>query len=183
MDWNTPQGILRRGMNVERDGYRFYMQAAERASNERGQAMFRDLAEQEEDHLRLLLAEYRALEAGEGWLPYEEAMAQEFVLDPANPTLPGEEPPEDDMPVFTPEREISLESDIAALDFGLETERIARELYAQGAEETDDEHAQQAYSFLVKQEEQHYQLLENTRDYLSENNTWWDSEEYPFFIG
>jgi rubrerythrin len=69
MKWNTPLGILRRGMSLERDGYRFYMLAAERASDERGSRMFRDLARQEESHLRLLLAEYRSLEAGQGWLP------------------------------------------------------------------------------------------------------------------
>ena len=48
MDWNTPQGILRRGMSLERDGYNFYIQAAKRASGERGRAMFLDLAVQEE---------------------------------------------------------------------------------------------------------------------------------------
>jgi len=182
MDWNTPQGVLRKGMSLERDGYNFYMEAAERATAERGKVMFRDLAKQEEDHLRLLLAEYRALESGEGWLPYEEAMAQTFELDPAVPDLPGEEPP-DPLPVFTPEREISLEGDIEALKYGLETEDISRDLYAQGAEESDDASARKAYEFLIGQEENHYQLLQSTLDYLTKNGTWWDSEEYPFFIG
>jgi len=182
MDWNSPQGILRRGMTIERDGYNFYTLVAERASNERGKAMFLDLAAQEEEHLRLLVSEYRALEEGKDWLPYEEAMKQTFPLDPANPELPGEEPP-DPMPVFTAEREVSLEGDIAALEFGLETERISRELYAQGAKETDDARARQAYEFLIHQEEKHYQLLQNTHQYLSDNQTWWDDEEYPFFIG
>jgi rubrerythrin len=182
MDWNSPKGILRRGMSVERDGYNFYTTAAAHASNERGKRMFLDLANQEVDHLRLLLAEYRALDAGEDWLPFEEAMAQEFELDPAKPDLPGEEP-DDPLPVFTPEREPSLENDIAALEFGLETEDISRELYAEGAEQTDDENARQAYKFLVKQEEKHYQLLQNTHDYLTQNSTWWDGNEYPFFTG
>lgn len=182
MDWNSPLGILRRGMSLERDGYNFYMQAAERASSQRGKEMFMDLAEQEEDHLRLLLAEYRALEAGQDWLPFKEAMSQDFELDPADPDLPGEEP-EDNMPVFTPDREISLEGDIAALEYGLETERISRKLYAQGAEQSDEEQAKEAYQFLVKQEEQHYRILDNTYNYLTDNKTWWDDEQYPFFIG
>ena len=75
MDWNTPQGILRKGMSIERDGIAFYTQAAERASDKRGKAMFLDLASQEQDHLHLLLAEYRALEAGQDWIPFEAAMA------------------------------------------------------------------------------------------------------------
>lgn len=182
MDWNSPKGILRRGMSLERDGYQFYTQVAERASSERGKAMFLDLAMQEVDHLRLLLAEYRALESGEGWLPYEEAMAQDFDIDPADPELPGEEP-EDPMPVFTPDREISLGGDIAALDYGLETEKITRDLYNQGAETTDNAEAKKAYSFLVQQEEKHFELLHKTKEYLTENETWWDADQYPFFTG
>jgi rubrerythrin len=182
MDWNTPQGILRRGMSIERDGYRFYTTAAERASDKRGKAMFLDLAAQEGEHLRLLLSEYRALETGKGWLPFEDAMKQEFPLNPAAPDLPGEEPPEPS-PVFTPDREVCLAGDIAALEFGLETERISQQLYAQAAQEADDAHARAAYEFLTKQEEQHYHLLQNTHVYLTENQTWWDSDEYPFFIG
>ena len=182
MDWNTPQGILRRGMSIERDGYNFYTTVAERASGERGKAMFLDLAAQESEHLRLLVAEYRALEEGRGWLPFEKAMKEEFPLDPAAPDLPGEEPPEPS-PVFTPDREISLESDIAALEFGLETERISRELYARAAQEAKDPRAREAYQFLTNQEETHYRLLHNTHEYLTQNQTWWDSDEYPFFIG
>jgi rubrerythrin len=179
MDWNTPQGILRKGMSLERDGIAFYTQVAERASDKRGKAMFIDLANQEKDHLHLLLAEYQALEAGKGWLPYEEAMQVALDLDA---DLPGEEPPEH-MPVFTPDREVSVESDVAALKYGLETERISRQLYADGAAGSDDANARAAYEFLVKQEEAHYELLQNTHDYLVKNETWWDSEEYPFFIG
>ncbi|MBN1812338.1 MAG: ferritin family protein [Anaerolineae bacterium] len=182
MDWNTSQGILRKGMSLERDGIKFYTQVAERASDKRGKAMFIDLANQEQDHLHLLLAEHQALEQGKGWLSFEAAMAIELDFDPANPDLPGEEPPAP-MPVFTPDRQISVESDVAALKFGLETERISRQLYVDGAAGADDANARAAYEFLVKQEEAHYELLQNTHDYLVKNETWWDSEEYPFFIG
>jgi rubrerythrin len=87
------------------------------------------------------------------------------------------------MPVFTPDRQISLAGDIAALEFGMETEQISRKLYAQAAKEIDDPQARQAYEFLVSQEEEHYRLLQNTHEYLTQNQTWWDSEELPFFTG
>jgi rubrerythrin len=169
-------------MSLERDGIKFYNQVAQRASDKRGKAMFLDLANQEHDHLHLLLAEYQALEQGQDWLAYEAAMATELDFDPVNPDLPGEEPP-DPAPVFTPGRESSVESDVAALKFGLETERISRQLYADGAAGSGNANARAAYEFLVKQEETHYELLQNTHDYLVKNETWWDSEEYPFFIG
>jgi rubrerythrin len=182
MDWNTPLGVLRRGMSLERDGYSFYTIVAERSSDQHGKAMFLDLASQEEDHLRLLLAEYRALEDGRGWLPYEEAMQEDFALDPANPDLPGEEPP-GAIPVFTLDRKVSLESDIAALEFGLETEKLTQELYANAAQQVDDPRAREAYEFLTRQEEAHYRLIQNTLEYLTQNQTWWDGDQYPFFTG
>jgi len=182
MDRNSPQSILRYGMSLERDGYRFYTQAAGRAVGERGKAMFRDLAAQEEQHLRLLLAEYRSLDEGRGWLPYHEAMRLSFPLDPANPDLPGEEP-QGPLPVFTPDRQPSLQGDLAAIEFGMETEQLSQEVYAGAAQATADPNAHSALKFLVGQEEEHYRLLQNTHDYLSRNNTWWDSEEKPFFTG
>ena len=144
--------------------------------------MFVDLAAQEGDHLRLLLGEYRSLEEGQGWLPYQEAMAMNVAIDVADPDLPGEEPP-DPPSVFTRGREVSLEGDIAALEFGMETERISRELYAQGARESGAPPAREAYEFLTRQEEGHFRLLQSTHDYLTQNSTWWDADEYPFFIG
>jgi rubrerythrin len=182
MDWNSPLGIVRKGMSLERDGYNFYVQVAERAADERGRAMFLDLANQERDHLHLLWVEYLALEEGRGWLPFEEAMATELSFDPAEPDLPGEEP-EDPVPVFVPGREVSVTSDVAALKYGMETERISRGLYAAAADDVDDPNAKAAYEFLIAQEEAHYELLQNTHDYLVMNETWWDSDEYPFFIG
>jgi rubrerythrin len=182
MDWDSAQGILRRGMSLERDGYAFYKLAAERASADRASAMFLDLAAQEADHLHLFLAQYRALEEGRGWLTVDEAMRVDLALDPADPDLPGDEPP-GELPVFTSDREISLEGDIAALEYGLETERITRDLYAEAGGKADDETAKEVYRFLASQEEEHYRLLENTHRYLTENETWWDSEQYPFFTG
>ena len=54
MDWNSPQGVLRKGMSLERDGYNFYVQVADRASDERGRAMFLDLANQEKYELEVI---------------------------------------------------------------------------------------------------------------------------------
>jgi len=182
MDWNGPLGILRRAMQIERDGYKFYHEAADRAVGERGRNMFRGLAADEEKHLRILLVEYRALELGQGWVDPAQALEKEFELDPANPDLPGEEYPQLS-PIFTPAREPSLEGDIAALEFGMETERLSYELYRKSAEEQTDSAAKQAYELLAKEENRHYEILQSSRDYLVDNQTWWDSEELPFFEG
>ena len=182
MDWNSPLGVLRRAMQIERDGYKFYNEAAERAVGERGRNMFLGLAADEEKHLRILLVEYEALESGQGWIDPTEALEKEFKLDPANPDLPGEEYPEPS-PIFTPAREPSLEGDIAALEFGMETEQLSYDLYKKSAEKQTDHAAQQAYELLAKEENRHYEILQSSHDYLMDNQTWWDSEQLPFFEG
>ena len=182
MDWNSPLGILRRAMQIEREGYKFYNKVAERAIGERGRNMFRGLAADEEKHLRILLVEYRALESGKGWIDPAQALEQDLVLDPANPDLPGEEYPEPS-PIFAPAREPSLEGDIAALEFGMETEQLSYDLYKKSAGEQADPTARRAYELLAKEENRHYDILQSSRDYLVDNGTWWDSEELPFFEG
>jgi rubrerythrin len=182
MDWKSPLGILRRAMQIERDGYKFYNEAADRAVGERGRNMFRGLAADEEKHLRILWVEYRALESGQGWIDPAQALEEEFELDPANPDLPGEEYPEP-FPIFTPAREPSLEGDVAALEFGMETERLSYDLYKKSAEEQTDPSAKKAYQLLAEEENRHYEILQSSRDYLVDNETWWDSEELPFFEG
>lgn len=182
MDWNSPLGILRRAMQIERDGFKFYNEAAERAVGERGKNVFRGLADDEEKHLRLLLIEYRSLEAGQGWIDPTQALKQELDLDPTNPDLPGKEYPEPS-PIFTPSREPSLKGDVAALEFAMETEQLSYDLYKGAADEQTDPAAKQAYELLAREENRHYEILQSSRDYLVDNQTWWDSEELPFFIG
>ncbi len=186
MDWNSPLGVLRRAMQIERDGIKFYNEVAERAVGERGRNMFRGLAADEEKHLRLLLFEYKSLESGQGWIDptdgVRDAFYRDLVLDPANPDLPGEEYPEP-WPIFTPAREPSLEGDVAALEFGMETEQLSYNLYKRAAEEQTDPAAKQVYELLAREENRHYEILQSSRDYLVDTETWWDDEELPFFIG
>lgn len=182
MDWKSPLGILRRAMDIERDGYRFYTEVAKIAAGPRGRDMFLSLAADEEKHLRLLLVEYRSLEQGKGWIDPTRAMYQDFPLDPANPDLPGEDYPET-FPIFTPARETAIENDIAALEFGMETEELSVDLYRDAAAKSTDPLAKQTYEFLTGEELKHFDLLKNSRDYLADNKTWWDKEQHPFFIG
>lgn len=183
MDWNSPFGILRRAMQIERDGYRFYMDVARMATGERAKEMFRSLANDEVTHLRILLIEYRALEEGKGWVaPTDADLELIEIPDPANPELPGEEYPEES-PIFSPAREPSIENDIAALEFGMETERLSYELYKNAAREAQDPRAHAVYEQLAQEENRHYEILQHSHEYLSENQTWWDTEEFPFFEG
>ena len=65
----------------------------------------------------------------------------------------------------------------------METEKLSYDLYCKSADEATDPAAKQAYEFLSREENRHYEILQNSRNYLVDNQTWWDDEQLPFFIG
>jgi rubrerythrin len=182
MDWNSPLGVIRRAMQIERDGYRFYTDAAERSVSESGRKVFEGLAADEVNHLHLLLVEYDALASGQGWVDPTKALERQMEFDHADPDLPGEDYPEP-MPIFSPARVPSLDNDLAALEFAMETEQMSYDLYKASAGEQSDSAAREAYEILAREENKHYELLQSSRDYLTDNGTWWDTDEMPFFEG
>ena len=178
---------LRRAMENERDGYRFFLEASERSPDPAGQGTFRSLARDEERHLALLLVEYDSLSTGEGWVDPEEAIKREMEVDITKPLFPGEElAPQEKSPfeaTFSAYDVGKLEGDLAALEFGMNVEEEFYKMYEQAAAETDDSLGRRAYQFLMKEENRHFKLLQDARDYLSDNKHWWDDWELPFFEG
>ena len=179
--------VLRRAMENEREGYRFFLEASERSPDPAGQGTFRSLARDEERHLALLLVEYNSLSAGGGWVGPEEAIAREVEVDITKPLFPGEElAPQEKSPfeaTFAAYDVGMLEGDLAALEFGMDVEEEFYKMYKKAAAETDDAVGRQAYEFLLKEENRHFKLLQDAHNYLSDNGHWWDEWELPFFEG
>jgi rubrerythrin len=179
--------VLRRAMENERDGYRFYLEASERSPDPAGQGTFRSLARDEERHLALLLVEYNSLSTGEGWVAPEEAIKREVEVDITKPLFPGEEvAPQEKSPfeeTWAAYEVEGLAGDLAALEFGMGVEEDFYKMYEKAAAETDDPLGRRAYQFLMKEENRHFKLLQDARDYLSDNKHWWDDWELPFFEG
>jgi rubrerythrin len=179
--------VLRRAMENEREGYRFFLEASERSTDPAGQGTFRTLASDEEKHLALLLVEYDSLTTGEGWVAPEEAMTREVEVDITGPLFPGEElSPQEKSPfeeTFAAYDVGELAGDLAVLEFGMKVEEQFYIMYEKAAAETDDPLGRQAYQFLMKWENRHYKILQDAHDYLSDNKHWWDDWELPFFEG
>lgn len=178
---------LRWAMVNEREGYRFFLEASEQGSDPAGQGTFRSLARDEERHLALLLVEHNAISAGEGWVEPEEAIARKVEVDITKPLFPGEElAPQEKSPfdaTFAAYDVGQLEGDLAVLEFGMKVEEEFYNMYKKAVAETEDPQGRQAYEFLMKEENRHYKLLQDARNYLSDNQHWWDDWEKPFFEG
>jgi rubrerythrin len=148
--------VLRRAMENEREGYRFYLEASERSPDPAGQGTFRTLAEDEERHLAILLVEYDSLKAGEGWVAPEEALAREIEVDITKPLFPGDElAPQEKSPfeaTWVAYEVEALAGDLAVLEFGMGVEEDFYKMYEKAAAETDDPVGRRAYQFLMKEE-------------------------------
>lgn len=193
MEKSQVLSVLWESIINERDGYRFYTEAARRTNHQRGAEMYEGLARDEQDHMRLFLVEYLAVSKGEPWVAPKVAMQSDLAFDMDAPDFGlGLEKPEGAAGVseklfpeaWDQETKIgTLDDDLAALKFGMEIEERAYTLYQEASAEATDPKAKEAFEFLVEEEKRHYQLIENAYAYLSDNKTWWDSEEFPMFEG
>ena len=126
---------LSRALKLEQDGLRFYLRAARQTANEKGQAMFTSLADDESMHLAMIKHQLHALDA-EGT----------YVLSP-DLDIPDIDLGEK---LFPPDREqveakIGIEpGELDALHVALDNENKSYAFYASAAQETVDEAGKQA---------------------------------------
>ena len=178
---------LQRAAVIEWHGYRFYMAAAEQTEDQRGKELFQGLARDETDHLHIILAELQVLEEGKSWLTYEEALETPVEFDITGPN-PFPEVSEGTELLFPPVKEAGglvdqHATDVAAMELALAFEKRGYDMYKRQAELAADQAARQAYEILAREENRHYTWIQESLDYLTENETWWDADQFPMFEG
>ena len=153
--------VLRQAIQNEIAGQRFYTDAAFYCIDPWAKETFANLAREEEDHTRLLLAEHQTLSTQRRWLPREVAMARGQDVDVTQVTFTGDDMAEQLFPPqWSAEEAIDRRSDdLAALAFGIKIEMRAVALYQGQAEKIEDVAAREAYNFLVQEETRHYRQL------------------------
>ena len=153
---------LEKAMRIEKDGRRFYLQAAERTTDQRGKEVLLTLADAEEDHLRIVEKQYHSLRKGRGWLALAETRAEVDL----------------EKPLFPPGREALEkmvrhdESDLHALLLALGFENESYELYRKGYVETDDPQGKATYEYLADMEREHFETLMRNYEHLSRTGSW-----------
>lgn len=142
--------VLTKAMKLEREGKRFYLQAAEASDDEDTAGMFKTLAEDEEHHYTYIERQHNQLKEGKSWVPIPELNKVQAV-DAGAPIFPsGKKAPE----VLTAKP--SLED---ALLFGLDTEVKSYELYKRCSAEIDNPEAKQMFEKLAAAERDHFDTL------------------------
>ncbi len=190
IDIENPLLLLRTAAENERLGYQFFQRAMQITHDPKGKEMFTYLGEEEIKHLRLLLGEIDSLEAGKGWIDPEKALKEKADVHLSEPVASEEEMSRtgskfdwQDPTGAVKDAGSSVEADLGVLEFGMRIERYFYDMYREALEKLEDPCGRAALEFLMKQENRHYEMLQKARDYLSDNETWWDEWQRPIFEG
>lgn len=175
IDTSDSLAILREAVRNELDGKAMYLQAADATKYELGTAMFRSFANEEEEHLHILQVQYAEVNESGEWVDVDAARKEQ--RDPKLVLFPQEE---GEVKEIIPEGT----SDLEALQIAIDFEKRAVRMYEQAASDADNPTAEAFYRELAEWEGTHYDILDNSHDYLANEGEWYFQEqEMPFYIG
>ncbi|HOX05970.1 MAG TPA: ferritin family protein [Planctomycetota bacterium] len=160
--------ILETARNTERDGKKFYEEAAAKTSNPLAAKMFESLAEAEEKHIEII----DALAAGRLRIT---AYSGEFAEALRNVF--------EDMPESVKARAASTPDDIEALKVGVEMEDKSLAFYRKWAKSAVSQEARKLCERLAAEEEDHWKILSGTIEYLEDSGNWFMAQEHWSFDG
>lgn len=156
-------------IGMEEEGYSIYMKAAERSKNVLGTSTLKAIAEKELLHKKAIEDFYSGLTGtkanrisfagGQLWSSKLKSEIMIGIKDSLN-KLSGSD--EDLLKTY----EISMEMEKKGYDF-----------YNNIALSTDNEEAKKLFSFLAKEENSHFEILQDTHLYLSNPAEWFHKEE------
>ncbi len=159
---------IERAMKLELDGIEFYTDAARKCSGLPGKRMFESFAADERRHLRIIqdLSKGLGVDVDQLPMPRDEIRT---IFSSASETLA------DDL------RATAQEKDAIRIAMGMETQSF--ELYKEAAAEATEESARKLFERLAREENQHYEMLENSLEYLSSNEEWFMWSEWALIVG
>jgi len=162
--------ILKKAIQVERDGYLFYKTAAEKTVDAKGKEMFESLASDEVKHMNALREQYKNFKE-EGKFEFEEEdLEKEFKIDFNSKS-----------PIFSEQIKAKIKErhfEMTALSIGIMLETNSIDFYKKSAEQTEDPQAKALYLYLADWEGQHLRALIAQQNYLKEEY-WTEARFYP----
>jgi rubrerythrin len=162
------QKALDRARKLELDGIEFYTKTAERCGVPAGKRMFESFANDERRHLKVICDIVKGLGVDMSRQPMPRDEIRTLFADLAERM--GE-----DAQVTAGEQEAVRTA------MGMETESY--KLYRSQADKAKDEDTRKLLERLSHEENQHYEMLENTLEYLSDNRKWFLWNEWALIVG
>ena len=159
---------LAEAVKAESDGYSFYMMAALSSQDDKGRQIFEQLANEELDHKRFLLAQHKAIR--------ETGKIDETVKLGRRVDLSGASP------IFSEHIKSRLKDahyEMSALSIGIQLEQSAMTFYGEQAEKASDPKVKRFFEELTEWEKGHFDALSRQQEALKDDY-WYGSGFSPF---
>jgi rubrerythrin len=155
---------LKRALAIEEAGHKFYTESSAKIRNENGKRTLLGLAQDELTHIERIQKIYTALSAGETVPPIQTGKLNraEDVFDSFRRKLP---------------RQKVEAGTLKILDLAMEAERKSFYFYQKAESESRDSLLKEFYKRLAREENEHFEILQNTHLYLKDPEIWYAREE------
>jgi rubrerythrin len=164
---------LRLAIALEKEGREFFLQAAERTGHPLGKQIFHSLADDELRHLRRVTQIFEALENKAAW-----PKTQPQKYQPKSFHTIFEEAKDHLKKIVKPQAD-----DMEALKVGLTYEDQSYKFYQDLAQKASSTPEKEFYQQLAAEENNHYQIIQETRTYLEKPWDWYADQEHQIYEG
>lgn len=157
----TLEGILKKSIELEENGYSFYLESAKKIKNSLGKRMLERLAADELHHIKRIKDIFSAIEENRTSsydLEDVEIISFESIFDRMKEQV--KESIEELSETGVDDQEV--------IDIALELENHSHLFYEKAADFTTDEKVKSFYKMLAKEEKTHYEALNKTHTFLED---------------
>ena len=168
---------LKIAYQTEIDGFEFYKKSAKKCKNRLGRVIFDSLAKEEQNHIKRIKKIWDSLEKGKSWgeTPLPDKIAKympvnfETIFKKAEKKIKKNEEVDAD--------------DTKAIKLAMKLETDGYKFYEKQEKKADGEYEKKFYQQLCSEESEHYRILEETYEYLTNPSDWFSKKERPIYEG
>jgi rubrerythrin len=160
--------VLKLAVQMEKDGKEFYRKASQKSSNKLARELFRQLANEEDDHRKKFIEIYEALRKGQNWPDVGPAFEKGKRLK----SLFAEAAKE-----LGSKFEIA-ESEFKAIKVAMDMEIRSYDLYHLRSKESNLPVEKRFYEALAGEERGHHLVLLDSYEYFSDPAGWFTRKEH-----
>lgn len=160
--------IMQLARKMEIDGKDLYSKASENATSKKARSFFASLAEDETRHLSIVEKMGKGLGVDVDDMPSPAERIQTVFSKISSGDM-------DELATTSEEQEV--------IDIALKMEKKSYNLYERAADAADNDQKRKLLERLKQEENQHYEMLQSTAEYLNENHKWFLDEEDGLLTG
>ena len=158
---NVKDAILT-AIQMEKDGYSFYMNAATQTDSDMGRTIFESLAADEQRHLEIFQKLFEDTVGKSEWNDLINS-SKKYANIPIFPTDLKDVPGMD-----------SDSTEIDALRMAMDSEKEAIDYYSKIKENLNDQELKNVIDEIIEQEKNHYSLLEKEFNHINTTGYWFE---------